>query len=91
MQRAAARDALQAPGPHARIAPILARVRGEAPVDDLTVVARTAVALGALAAAHPQPIASIDLNPLIVGNTGQGGWATGLRTPCDGVYAINFK
>jgi hypothetical protein len=38
-------------------------------------VARTAVALGALAAAHPQAIASIDLNPLIVGAAGQGGWA----------------
>ena len=48
MQQAAARDALQAPGSHARIAPILAGVRGEAPVD-LTVVARTAVAFGALA------------------------------------------
>lgn len=57
-----------------RIAPILAGVRGEAPVD-LNVVARTAVALGALAAAHPQAIASIDLNPLIVGDAGQGGWA----------------
>lgn len=57
-----------------RIAPILAGVRGEPPVD-LDVVASTAVALGALAAAHPQSIASIDLNPLIVGDAGQGGWA----------------
>ena len=57
-----------------RIAPILAGVRGEAPVD-LDAVARTAVALGALAAAHPQGIASIDLNPLIVGDVGRGGWA----------------
>ena len=57
-----------------RIAPILAGVRGEAPVD-LSVVARTAVALGALAAAHPRHIASIDLNPLIVGGAGQGGRA----------------
>jgi len=57
-----------------RIAPILGGVRGEAPLD-LDVVARTAVALGALAAAHPQAIASIDLNPLIVGDAGQGGWA----------------
>lgn len=57
-----------------RIAPILAGVRGEAPMD-LDVVASTAVALGALAAAHPQSIASIDLNPLIVGDAGQGGWA----------------
>ena len=57
-----------------RIWPILVGVRGESPVD-LDVVARTAVALGALAAAHPKSIASIDLNPLIVGDTGQGGWA----------------
>lgn len=57
-----------------RIAPILDGVRGEAPMD-LGVVARTAVALGALAAAHPQAIASIDLNPLIVRDAGQGGWA----------------
>ncbi|MEB0111674.1 acetate--CoA ligase family protein [Variovorax sp. RTB1] len=57
-----------------RIAPILAGVRGEAPVD-LDIVARTAVALGALAAAHADRIASIDLNPLIVGEQGQGGWA----------------
>lgn len=57
-----------------RIAPILAGVRGEAPVD-LGVVAKSAVALGALAAAHPGEIASIDLNPLIVGDAGQGGWA----------------
>lgn len=57
-----------------RIAPILGGVRGEAPMD-LDVIARTAVALGALAAAHPQAIASIDLNPLIVSDAGQGGWA----------------
>lgn len=57
-----------------RIAPILQGVRGEAPVD-LAVVARAAVALGALAAAHLRDIASIDLNPLIVGDAGQGGWA----------------
>ncbi|MDM0065461.1 acetate--CoA ligase family protein [Variovorax sp. J31P207] len=57
-----------------RIAPVLAGVRGEAPID-LNVVARTAVALGELAAAHPLAIASIDLNPLIVGDAGQGGWA----------------
>jgi acyl-CoA synthetase (NDP forming) len=57
-----------------RIAPVLAGVRGDAPTD-LDAVARTAVALGALAAAHPRAIASIDLNPLIVGAAGQGGWA----------------
>lgn len=57
-----------------RIAPILAGVRGEAPVD-LAVVARSAVALAQLAATHPDTIASIDVNPLIAGNLGEGGWA----------------
>lgn len=57
-----------------RIAPILAGVRGEPPVD-LRVVARAAVALGGLAAKNPGVIASIDLNPLIAGAAGLGGWA----------------
>jgi acetate---CoA ligase (ADP-forming) len=57
-----------------RIAPILAGVRGEPPVD-LQVVARAAVALGRYAAAHADRIASIDLNPLIAGAAGHGGWA----------------
>lgn len=57
-----------------RIAPVLAGVRGEAPVD-LQVVARAATALGRLAAAQSGRIASIDLNPLIAGAAGQGGWA----------------
>ncbi|WP_309246643.1 acetate--CoA ligase family protein [Ramlibacter montanisoli] len=57
-----------------RIAPILAGVRGEPPVD-LQVVARAAVALGRYAAEHADRIASIDLNPLIAGAAGQGGWA----------------
>jgi acetate---CoA ligase (ADP-forming) len=57
-----------------RIAPILAGVRGEPPVD-LQVVARAAVALGRYAAEHAERIASIDVNPLIAGATGQGGWA----------------
>lgn len=57
-----------------RIAPVLAGVRGEPPVD-LEVVAAAAVALGRFAAAHSQDIASIDLNPLIAGAAGEGGWA----------------
>lgn len=57
-----------------RIAPVLAGVRGEAAVD-LQVVARTAVALGELAAAHPGSIQSIDVNPFIAGSVGDGGWA----------------
>lgn len=57
-----------------RIAPILAGVRGESPVD-LQAVARAAVALGRLAASLPQAIASIDLNPLIAGSVGDGAWA----------------
>lgn len=57
-----------------RIAPILAGVRGEAPID-LDTVAHTAVALARLAASHPHDITSIDLNPLIVGEMGSPGWA----------------
>lgn len=57
-----------------RIAPILAGVRGEPPVD-LRVVARAAVALGRFAAERADRIASIDLNPLIAGAAGSGGWA----------------
>lgn len=57
-----------------RIAPILAGVRGEPPVD-LQVVARTAVALGRFAAQQAGRIVSIDLNPLIAAPAGQGGWA----------------
>lgn len=57
-----------------RIAPILEGVRGEAPVD-LDVVARAAVALGHLASANAHTVAAIDLNPLIVGSAGEGGWA----------------
>jgi acyl-CoA synthetase (NDP forming) len=71
-----------------RIAPILSGVRGEAPMD-LDVVARTAVALGTLAAAHSPLIASIDLNPLIVGDAGQGGWAVDAVIERQGVAHAN--
>ncbi|MEF7616602.1 acetate--CoA ligase family protein [Aquincola sp. MAHUQ-54] len=57
-----------------RIAPVLAGVRGEAPVD-LDVVARCAVALAELVDAQQGAIASVDLNPLIAGSRGEGGWA----------------
>jgi len=57
-----------------RIAPILAGVRGEPPLD-LQAIAKAAVALGRYAAAHTENIASIDLNPLIVGPQGAGAWA----------------
>nr|WP_222622645.1 acetate--CoA ligase family protein [Ramlibacter albus] len=57
-----------------RIAPILAGVRGE-PAVDLQVVARAAVALGGFAAARGAQVVSIDLNPLIAGPAGTGGWA----------------
>lgn len=57
-----------------RIAPVLAGVRGEPPVD-LRAVARAAVALARFAAANAQAIASIDVNPLIAGAAGEGAWA----------------
>jgi len=64
-----------------RIAPILAGVRGEAPID-LDTLAHTAVALARLAASHPQDITSIDLNPLIVGDIGSHGWAVDAVIEC---------
>lgn len=57
-----------------RIAPLLAGVRGE-PAVDLQVVARAAVALARFAAGQRGVIAAIDLNPLIAGADGEGGWA----------------
>jgi acyl-CoA synthetase (NDP forming) len=57
-----------------RIAPVLAGVRGEPPVD-LQAVAAAAVALARFAAAHSASIASIDVNPWIAGARGEGGWA----------------
>lgn len=57
-----------------RIAPILAGVRGE-PSIDVEAVTQAAVALGCYAASHAGSIASIDLNPLIVGAKGAGAWA----------------
>ncbi len=57
-----------------RIAPILDGVRGEPPLD-LATVARVAVALARLSSTYQRDIASIDLNPLIIGDMGSGGWA----------------
>jgi acyl-CoA synthetase (NDP forming) len=57
-----------------RIAPVLAGVRGEPPVD-VQAVAAAAVALARFAAAHAASIASIDVNPWIAGARGEGGWA----------------
>lgn len=56
------------------IAPVLAGVRGEPPVD-VRAVASAAVALGRFAAAHAGAVASIDVNPLIAGARGKGAWA----------------
>jgi acyl-CoA synthetase (NDP forming) len=54
-----------------RIAPILKGVRGEPPLD-IEALAAAAVRLGALIAAAGNKIASIDLNPVMVGPAGQG-------------------
>jgi acetate---CoA ligase (ADP-forming) len=56
-----------------RIAPLLAGVRGDPPVE-LAALARAAVDLGRFAAAHRDAIASIDVNPWIAGARGEGGW-----------------
>lgn len=57
-----------------RVFPILAGVRGEAPVD-LGIIASVAVKIGQLAAANADSIASIDLNPLMIHDMGSGGLA----------------
>lgn len=57
-----------------RIAPLLAGVRGEPPLDTAA-IASAAIALGRLVASQRGAIASVDLNPLIVGARGEGGWA----------------
>lgn len=57
-----------------RIAPILAGVRGEAPVD-LSPFCRAVSAVGALMAAPDSPIESLDINPLMVGPEGEAGIA----------------
>jgi hypothetical protein len=61
------RDALS----RLRIAPILEGVRGEPPLD-LHALARAALRLGALIAGSQGRIASIDINPVMLGAEGQG-------------------
>ncbi|MCO5066692.1 MAG: acetate--CoA ligase family protein [Rhizobiaceae bacterium] len=57
-----------------RIAPLFDGLRGDPPVD-LGFLARAAVALGAYAARSADHVVSIDVNPIIVGAAGTGGWA----------------
>jgi acyl-CoA synthetase (NDP forming) len=52
-----------------RIAPLFAGVRGEAPMP-LAAIARAALALGTLVQAAAGKIASVDVNPLMVGDDG---------------------
>ena len=54
-----------------RIAPLFAGVRGE-PALDLDAVCAAVVRLGEVALACGDEIASIDLNPVLVGATGEG-------------------
>ena len=54
-----------------RIAPILKGVRGEPPLDT-DALAHAALRLGAIIASAKGAIASIDLNPVLVGAAGQG-------------------
>jgi len=66
---AAATSALQ----KLRIAPLYAGVRGD-PAMDIAALANLAVLLGDAALASADSIASIDLNPVIVGAVGEGAW-----------------
>ncbi len=54
-----------------RVAPILAGVRGEPPLD-VDALAAVAVGVGRLICAARGRIASVDLNPVIVGAAGEG-------------------
>lgn len=54
-----------------RVAPLFGGVRGEAPMD-LAAFARAVEAVGALVAAPGSRIASLDLNPVLVGSAGDG-------------------
>lgn len=54
-----------------RVAPLLRGVRGEPPLD-VDAYARAAVALGRLMAAADGRIASVDVNPLMLGAAGEG-------------------
>jgi hypothetical protein len=54
-----------------RIAPLFAGVRGEPPLD-VGAVARAVMAVGRLISDHEAGVASLDLNPLVVGAQGEG-------------------
>lgn len=56
-----------------RIAPLLAGVRGEPPLD-VAAIARATVALGRVIVSARDTIRSIDVNPLVVGARGEGAW-----------------
>ena len=54
-----------------RVAPLLGGVRGE-PAMDLTAFADAVVAVGQLMLGKDQPIVSLDINPVVIGNDGTG-------------------
>jgi hypothetical protein len=56
-----------------RIAPLLAGVRGEPPLD-VAAIATATVALGRFIASAQDAVRSVDVNPLVVGAHGEGAW-----------------
>ena len=54
-----------------RVAPLFAGVRGEAPMD-LDAFAKAVTAVGALVSAPGSRIASLDVNPVLIGSAGDG-------------------
>ena len=56
-----------------RVAPLLAGVRGEPPMD-VGAIARAAVGLGRFIASAADRVRSVDVNPLVVGAAGEGAW-----------------
>ncbi len=66
-----------------RIAPLLAGVRGEPPLD-VDAFTKAAVSVGALMAEPGSSVVSLDVNPVIVGPQGDGCWAVDALAVVDG-------
>ena len=69
-----------------RIAPLLDGVRGEPPLD-VQALANIAVAVGTVIAGARGTIASVDLNPVMVGAVGDGAVVVDALVECAGAAA----
>ena len=78
-------DVVQALGT-LRIAPLLAGVRGDPPLD-VQALAEIAVAVGQVIAGARGTMASVDLNPVMVGAAGEGAVVVDALVECAGLPA----